>query len=465
MEPLRPLFWGQGMLLQPEHFQQQDSYHEALLHHLLALLSPFFWGVCSLRVNETALQNFVFEVEEAELLTFEGTLLRVGDLRPTTGRIAPRSFQQDLDPTGRPLSVYLAVKRLRSDEGNLAQANGDRGGDSNRRFLLEESEVSDLLVGSDHSVQLQYLVHDAEVLFDVAAERSHDYELVKVAEILRSPDGKGGIRSQQYIPPCVSIKSSPVLEAILKEIRDLLTAKGRELSGFTRRRASGAELGARDLGYVAMLQAVNRYIPLFHHFLESGWAPPSQMYAIVRQLIGELSSFSATTSVLGARGNEDDLPPYQHTNLWECFSLAVQRTRELLNDLTSAPVGEVVLKHDGEYFSAALDPKFLTGDNRYYLAIKSDLSPAQLSRLLQEAGKITSREDMPNLQKSFLFGLKVEVLESPPDELVMRAHYRYFLVDQRSEQWKKIREQGTIAVFSTALAPDTEIRLLAIWGK
>ncbi len=455
------------MLLQPQHFQQQDSYHAGLLHHLVGLLSPFFWGVYSLRINEPALQNFVFEIEQGEFLTFEGTLLRVGgDLLPCTARVAPRSFQQDLDPSGKPLSAYIGVRRLNSAEGNPTAGNGEGGGaTSNRRFVIEESEVSDAFAPSDNPVQLQYVVHEAQILYDVSAERAQDYELIKVAEILRSPDGKGGVRSQQYIPPSISVKSSQVLEAMLKEIRDLLTAKSRELGQFTRRRASGAELGARDLGYVSMLQAVNRHIPLFHHHLEGGEAQPNQMYGLLRQVVGELASFSSTISVLGARGADDGLPPYQHTNLWPCFSLAVQRTRELLNELTSAPVGEILLKHDGEYFTAPLDQKFLTGDNRYYLAIRSDLGPAQLYKLLQETGKVTSRDDMPNLQRAALFGLKLEVLETPPEELVMRAHYRYFLVDQRSEQWKKIREHGTIAVFSTALPPETEIRLLAIWGK
>jgi len=107
----------------------------------------------------------------------------------------------------------------------------------------------------------------------------------------------------------------------------------------------------------------------------------------------------------------------------------------------------------------------LTGDNRYYLAIRSDLSPQELFRLLQATGKITSREEMPRLQNSALFGLKIEGLEIPPEELVMRAHYRFFLVDQRSDHWLKIRQQKNIAVYSTALAPQTEMRLLAIWGK
>src|SRR5215510_14338624 len=55
MGPLRPIFWGQGMFLQPQHFQQHDCYHEARLQRYLHWLFPFCWGVKSLVINETAL--------------------------------------------------------------------------------------------------------------------------------------------------------------------------------------------------------------------------------------------------------------------------------------------------------------------------------------------------------------------------------------------------------------------------
>jgi type VI secretion system protein ImpJ len=469
MERLRPLFWGQGLLLQPQHFQQQDDYHDARLHNLFRIFSQFGWGVNFLRLNEAALQNFVFEIESCEILTFDGTLMRFGaDFQPATTQLAPRSFEHDFDPSGKPLSVYLGVRRLQYGESNVGSFSVDGNSSTaavHRRYMLEESEVPDLSAGNDHTCQVQYLVHDAQVLFDVAAERSQDYELVKIAELIRSAEGKGGVLSKQYIPPSITVRSSPVLEGILRELRELLTAKGRELASYTARGGEEVELGARDLGQILIVQTLNRYIPLFHHHLETGRIPPEAMYALMRQLVGELATFSQTVSVLGARNEGDVLPHYQHTQLWPCFSLAAERLRQLLDELTTAPIGDVLLKYDGGYFTANLDQQFLSGDNRYYLAIRSDLTPDQLHKLLQDTGKITSREDMPKLQRSFLFGLTIQVLESPPDELVMRAHYRYFLVDQRSEQWQKIRQQGNIAVYSTALAPDTEIRLLAIWGN
>jgi len=476
MEWLRPLFWGQGMLLQPQHFQQQDNYHDGRLRHLFRLFAPSAWGVHSLRLNETGLQNFVFEIEACELVTFDGTVLRFGpEMHPSTARIAARSFESDLDPAGAPLAVYLGVRRMQANAANLRELNGASGpsedaakpvdaGD-HRRFMIDEAEVSDLLTGNEQICRLHYLMHDAQILFDPTVERSQDYELVKIAEVLRSPEGKGGVLSKQYVPPCITLKSSLPLEAMLKETRDLLTAKGREIGQYTRRGGSGVELSTRSLAQVLMLQTLNRYIPPFHHHLEIGVTHPETMYVLLRQLVGELSSFSSTTSALGARGTEEGLPPYQHNNLWTCFALATRRVRDLLNELTSTPVGDVLLTHDGEFFSAQLDEQFLTGDNRYYLAIRSDLSPQQLYKLLQDTGRISSREDMPQLQRSALFGLKIQVLETPPEELVMRAHYRYFLVDQRSPQWMKILQQKNIAVFSKELTAQTEMRLLAIWGK
>ena len=47
MELPRPIFWGQGMFLQPQHFQQQDCYHEARLRRYMQWVSPFYWGIKS----------------------------------------------------------------------------------------------------------------------------------------------------------------------------------------------------------------------------------------------------------------------------------------------------------------------------------------------------------------------------------------------------------------------------------
>jgi type VI secretion system protein ImpJ len=474
MEPLRPVFWGQGMFLEPQHFQQQDWYHDARLRRYVHLLVPFCWGVKTLVINEATLQNFVFQIEECEVVTWDGTILRFrGDAVPSNVRIEPRGFEQELDAGGRPLAVYLALRRLQLEASNVPAAPAGIPGDrrpatdqSHTRYVTEAADAPDLCGAGDRRCEMHFLTHDAHLLFDVPAARSQDYELVKIAEVLRAANGKGGVLSRRYVPPSVTVRASPLLESIVREIRDQLTAKGRELAEYRRRRGGEIlELGSRDVGYLLLAQTVNRYIPALHHDLEVGDIQPHVVYARLRQLVGELSTYSGEVSVLGGRDDKDTLPPYRHDQLWPSFDLVTRRIKELLTEITTGPVGDVLLQYDGEYFSATLGDELFAGDNRYYLAIKSDLSPAALFQRLQDTGKITTREDMPKLEKGFLFGLKIEVLESPPEELLMRAHYRYFLIDRRSEHWQKIQDRKTMAVYCSELSPETEVRLIVVFGK
>lgn len=75
----------------------------------------------TLAINETALRNFVFEIEPCELVTWGGTLVRFqGDALPSNARISPRSVEQALDPGGGHVGVYLGVKRLQREEANAS---------------------------------------------------------------------------------------------------------------------------------------------------------------------------------------------------------------------------------------------------------------------------------------------------------------------------------------------------------
>jgi hypothetical protein len=95
---------------------------------LNAMLHQGNWLAAAARSAEF----FVFEIENCEVVTFGGTLLRFGaDTHPSTARVEPRSFEHDLDASGKPLSVYLGVRRLQAGEGNVGESQRcGRGGPS-----------------------------------------------------------------------------------------------------------------------------------------------------------------------------------------------------------------------------------------------------------------------------------------------------------------------------------------------
>ena len=80
-----------------------------------------------------------------------------------------------------------------------------------------------------------------------------------------------------------------------------------------------------------------------HHYLDVPETHPCVFYALLRQLIGEFSTFSETVSVLGG-----PLPAYRHDQLWVCFDAAIRLAKDLLNELTKGPEYVVSLLFDGE---------------------------------------------------------------------------------------------------------------------
>jgi type VI secretion system protein ImpJ len=413
-------------------------------------------------IREAALPNYVCDIERCALGTWEGTLVCFqGNTFPSNATLRPRSFEDALDAGGRPLGVYLGLKRLQWEEMNLSEPDGQTPrGEGTRRFRLQAAEVPDLLATEDQRCPVHYLLYELRLLFDSdAAVQTHDYELIKIAELLRATEGQGAILSKRYIPPCLSLYASPVLAGLLREIRDLLTAKGRELTEYKRQQqVHTIEMGSRDAVYVLMMQMVNRYIPLFHHYLEVEETHPCTMYALLRQMIGEFSTFSEEVSVLGG-----PLPAYRHDQLWECFDAAIRVVKELLSELTKGPEYVVPLVFDGAYFAAGLDQRFFEGKNHYYLSIKLDLPPREIERLLTDTGKVCSREEMEVLRQRALPGLDVRYLEAPPEELPRRTHCNYFEIDHHGPRWRGIEQRQNIAI-ACQLPPDkTEMQLLVLF--
>jgi type VI secretion system protein ImpJ len=465
MESLRPIFWGQGMFLQPQHFQQQDYYHDSRLRRYLQLISPFCWGVASMTVNEAALLNFRFEIEQCEVVTWEGTILHFrGESVSGNARLAPRSIENALDPGGKPLGVYLGVKRLQREEANVDLRNGPTwngaAADQPPRFSIREFTTPDLFAPDGRDVPVQYLCYEGHVLFADEVAHNQDYELVKIAEVMRSAQGQGAFLSKQYIPPCLAVSASPVLEGMLKELRELLTAKGRELSEYKQQhKIHTVNMGSRDTVFLLMMQTVNRYIPLFHHYLEVEQIHPCTLYALLRQLVGELSTFSETISVLG---DPRRLPAYRHDQLWACFDPALRLAMELLNELTKGPDYMVPLEFERDYYAATLDKRFFEGNNRYYLAIKVDLPRRELLQLM-ETGKICSRTEMEYLRTQAVHGLELDYLEIPPEELPRTAHCSYFQINHHSQFWARIQQQQNIAVYCQLPPEKTDMRLLVLF--
>src|SRR3546814_7088659 len=85
---------------------------------------------------------------------------------------------------------------------------------------------------------------------------------------------------------------------------------------------------------------------------------------------------------------------------------------------------------------------FESDKNRFYLAFESDVGGQALFERLSRTGKIATLEEMPKLLQAALFGLKIDLLPVPPEELPQKTpNTTYFLVDTRHPFWQMIRSE------------------------
>ena len=99
--------WSEGMMLQPQHFQQQSRYHEAQLRNTFAASMPYSWGVLSCDFDTALLKTGKLFINKAEGVFADGSYFS----SPTLDK-APTAVDINKDQLNA--VIYLAVPIRRS---------------------------------------------------------------------------------------------------------------------------------------------------------------------------------------------------------------------------------------------------------------------------------------------------------------------------------------------------------------
>ena len=276
--------------------------------------------------------------------------------------------------------------------------------------------------------------------------------------------GRRSFQGAQFIPPCLHIGASATLLRIITDIRDQLAARSHQLESYKRERGiHSAEFGSRDMVYLLALRSLNRYVPILYHLTEAAPVHPWQVYGILRQIIGELSSFSDRVNVLGEAPQEGAaILKYDHRRLYDCFHYAQDLIIRLLDDITAGPEYMLPLLFDGTYFATDLVPRMFEGRNRYYLVLETEQDPKQVLEALDAIVKLGSRESLPILIARALPGVPLSHLPVAPQELPRRPGALYLKIDHHSEHWMNVQNSHNLALFWDSAPDDFKAELMVV---
>jgi type VI secretion system protein ImpJ len=462
MDIQKPLFWHQGLFLQPQHLQLQDLSFRSLLTPFHSYLHPHFWGIGSIEIQQTALGTGSLNVQSGNFLFPDGTFAAL----PENAVMESRTFDEGWMEGGKPLRILIGLKKWNNTGGNVTVME--------KRVPLSEVTTRFITKADPENVrdmhsegpdgQIKRLNYVLRIFWGTEEEQVGDYDIIPIAQLQRT--GEEISLSDNFVPPCLSISGSEPLRKLIIDIRDQIASRSFQLEEYKRQRGiQTAEFGSRDMVYLLALRSLNRYVPLLFHYTETRQVHPWTVYGTLRQLIGELSSFSEKVNVMGELKKEDlILPNYDHRDLWGCFSSARGLISQLIDEITAGPEYVIRLVYDGTYHAAELKPAIFEARNRFYLVCKTEVDHKSVVQSLTTIAKLSSRENLPILIARALPGVGLEHLSIPPQELPRRANTLYFAIDHHGDQWNFVTKGNNIALYWDNAPEDLEVELMVV-GK
>jgi type VI secretion system protein ImpJ len=456
----KPPYWHQGLFLQPQHLQLADLHHRDSIKPFQSYFKPHFWGVISFEIQEAALGNKSFEMRSGEFIFPDGTHVKF----PGNAVVAPRSFDDSWLEGEKPFTVYLGLRKWNTVSKNVtivSDLNDVR--DLNTRYVTaaDPEIIQDLHAGGPPA-QVKRLSYVMRIFWETEKDELDNYYLVPIAQLERN--GEDILLSQRFIPPCLTVAASEWITHVIKDVRDQITSRCRQLEEY--KSPKEVQTMEFDIGYVVFLLALrslNRYVPLLAHMTEATHLHPWDVYAAMRQLIGELSTFSEGLNASGERPDGTrSLPSYDHVNLRPCFSAVQHLVAELLDGITVGPGHLIRLEYDGKYYSGNISENMLAPKNRFWLVLRTEASGKTVTDAVERIVKLSAKKSITTLVARAIPGVPLEYFAVPPPGLPRRANSYYYRIDHSSPHWMDVVSVGAVALYWDTAPEDLIAEILVL---
>ena len=434
--------WTEGMFLRPQHFQQQDRYHESLVEARTRPLRSYFWGFHELDIDTALLKLGKFAINCCRCIFPDGTPVNIPEFEVNLEILEiEKGIQTQI------LYLALPVKRQGAPDTRL-----EEDPQALVRFNAREADTFDATSNQNDSARVQIGSHNLRLLLD--SEDRSGYTTLPVARIKETRDDGEIILDTTFIQPLLDVKSHPRTGSILKETAGSLNLRAEALAG--RIRDSGRQ-GTSEIADFLMLQMANRVEPWLLHLSNVKPLHPVDMYGELLQLTGELATFTSVQK------RPPELPEYRHDDLEGCIHPLMQLLNQYLSTVseTSAVSLELVERKYGIFVSPIAD-RSLIKKATFVLAVKAQMKANQIRSRFPGQVKIAPVEKIRDLVNAQLPGIGLQVLPVAPRQIPYHAGYTYFQLDSNSDFWPQLNKSSGFALHIGADFPGMELEFWAI---
>lgn len=438
------VIWTQGMFLQPPHFQQQERHLQHWIETRCNGLVPYSWGISRLEIDQQQLALGKFAITVCQGIFPDGTPFSIPDHHP-----APIAL--DISTEVKDQIVYLSLPLRQINVKEIAW-NTD---EELSRYKMQEIEVKDLHSPlTQDSIQLQsgaLWMH-----LRLANQHQDAYINIPLAKIKERKTDKAILLDTEFIASCLHVSATPHLIAYIREIQGILQHRGEALA--QRLGAPGAG-GVAEITDFLLLQIINRYDPLFKHLATVSALHPEQLFRILIQMVGELSTITQ------ANHRPKALPDYIHENLTASFPPVIIALREALSWVSESRAIPIPLEeHKNQVRTGLIHDRQLLKTADFVLAINAQIPTDTLRQFFPQQTTIATVEKLRDLVMAQVRGIRLVALPVAPRQIPFHKGMIYFGLDKNHALWQELEKSGTIAMHFSGEYPGLELEFWAIRG-
>ncbi|WP_162299672.1 type VI secretion system baseplate subunit TssK [Marinospirillum perlucidum] len=458
----KPIYWHQGLFLQPQHFQHLDAYHQQMQQAIRQATSCLPWGVASYELDHNALSANKVAFRRLRVLLRDGTWFDF----PGNAELEDLNIDQAAWPdVSEALEVHLVITSARQRQP--VQSAHETGLKSRSRYLLQEKpeQLPDYYQPGEE-VEAPLLTLYGKLVTRAQLGEMSGVESLPVCRLVHQQDQL--LLDPDYLPPMLTVTAVPEMHQWLQSFRDELVARAQQLEDYKQAPTEyrNSDFNPRLLRYRLALQALARPVQAFTHLLELGEVPPERVYQQVRELIADLSCFSTTANVRGEMpGAGLKLPAYDHLQLGNCFAGARELVNRLLNEiaLDSEALARFKEIRQGQY-ELDLPAHFLDSGQEMFLVLRTQKERPQWLRSFQQFSKLGTPALVPTYQSRALPGIAKQLLEVRPEGLPQRPNSTYFALQRNDDAWMAVEREGVMQLSWNDAPDDLVAELVTIKG-
>jgi type VI secretion system protein ImpJ len=307
------LLWHEGMLLAPQHLQQQGVYFDQLIRFRGQSSDAYGYGILDLKIDKNALTSGLFRVESCTVILPDGVLVQAPVLDGTVMELDLTLYEERL--RSRPLRVEMVI----ATEGSATEIRAPG------RFKEYSGDNVPDLNGAPGLASVPRLV--ADVRLQLESDTSSRFTTLPIAEVELASEN---YHSTRYVPPCLRLEDG---YALFGEIQALSRRIREKATYLTERIKANESSGLEEVNFGArfLLKGIAHHLAEFEALLDSKNTRPFELYLLICRIAGSSASVGEFLIPPNGRG-------YSHENIDSSFKPLISFINHCLDEIVQEHV-------------------------------------------------------------------------------------------------------------------------------